>query len=488
VAAATDSPFPAASNPSPATTRRALSLHARQLLAASLGLVAFLGLTGIALDRAFLETARASLHQRLQGYAYAYVSVIDFDRDGQMIPLPEEMRPDERFTRPGSGLYAQIKGEGGLRWESPSAVGAHLPEPPAFEAGRVRFDHDPVPYVDSDGKPREAYRLLQDIVWETGEVGRWREVTRFTFSVLEDTDTLQSQLNVFRRALWGYLGLAAILLLLVQTLVLRWSLHPLRRLERELQRVQRGVSARLSSRHPPELEQITGSVNALIESEHAHLDQSRNTLSDLAHSLKTPLAVLRSRLESEANPDELRRELSLQVQRMSEIVSYQLSRAARSGHALFAAPVEVEPRAEEIVASLEKVYAGRGVLCEFDIDPAARFYGELGDLQELLGNLLENAFKWAARRVLLTVRLEPSAGHRRPGLQLQVEDDGPGIAPDQVQRLLQRGVRGDERVQGHGIGLAIVQDIVHAYRGDLTVTRSEDLGGARFDVRFPAVF
>ena len=486
MAAVTDSPFPAANDP-PAVARRALSLHARQLLAASLGLIAFLGLTGIALDRAFLETAQSNLRERLQGYAYAYVSVIDFDRAGELIPLPEELRPDERFTRPDSGLYAQIRGERDLRWESPSSVGAQLPEPPPFEAGRIHFDADPVPYTDASGRPREAYRLLQDIVWETGEVGQWREVSRFTFSVLEDTEVLETQIGVFRRALWGYLGLAAILLLLVQMLVLRWSLHPLRRLERELLRVQRGVSTRLSSRHPPELEQITGSVNALIESEKAHLDQSRNTLSDLAHSLKTPLAVLRSRLETEANPDELRRELCMQVQRMSEIVSYQLSRAARSGHALFAAPVEIEPRAEEIVASLEKVYAGRGVLCEFDLDAQARFYGELGDLQELLGNLLENAFKWARRRVLLTVRSEPSPSNRRPGVQFIVEDDGPGIPPESVQRLLQRGVRGDERVQGHGIGLAIVQDIVHAYRGELDVSKSEELGGARFAIRFPAL-
>jgi len=173
---------------------------------------------------------------------------------------------------------------------------------------------------------------------------------------------------------------------------------------------------------------------------------------------------------------------------MNELVSYQLSRAARSGHALFAAPIEIEPRAEEIVAGLEKVYAGKGVLCEFDIDPAARFPGETGDLQELIGNLLENAFKWARRRVLLTVQVEPAVGNRRPGVFLAVDDDGPGIPTDKVDRLLQRGVRGDERVQGHGIGLAIVQDIVRAYRGELKVGRSPDLGGARFSVRFPPIF
>lgn len=467
--------------------RRALSLHARQLLAASLGLVAFLGLTGYALDQAFKDTALSNLRERLNSYIYAYYSAIDFTRGGELIPIPAEMQPDERFSRPGGGLYAQIRGEKGLRWDSASALGQALPEPPAFKAGQVLFD-GPIAYVDSKDQEHTVYRLSQAIVWETGEVGRWHEVTRFTFSALEDTEQLERQVRVFRRALWGYLGLAAVLLLLVQTLVLRWSLQPLRDLERQLSRVQRGLSARLSGRRPPELEPITDSINALIESENAHLDQSRNTLSDLAHSLKTPLAVLRSRLEAETELAELRSDVASQVQRMNEIVSYQLSRAARSGHALFSAPIDVELRAEEIVASLEKVYANKRVLCEFEIDPKARFFGEMGDLQELLGNLLENAFKWCTRRVFLTVRVEPAIGNRRPGVCFEVEDDGPGIAPESVERLLQRGVRGDERVQGHGIGLAIVQDIVRAYRGELKVDRSSELGGACFVVRFPPIF
>ena len=125
------------------------------------------------------------------------------------------------------------------------------------------------------------------------------------------------------------------------------------------------------------------------------------------------------------------------------------------------------------------------MLCEFEIDPDARFYGEKGDLQELLGNLLENAFKWARSRVLLTVKAGESAPNRRPGLMLQVEDDGPGILEEKIALVLQRGVRGDERVQGHGIGLAIVLDIVHSYRGKLEVGSSEELGGARFEVTLP---
>jgi len=132
------------------------------------------------------------------------------------------------------------------------------------------------------------------------------------------------------------------------------------------------------------------------------------------------------------------------------------------------------------------VYGSKSILCEFEIDEGARFYGEEGDLLELLGNLLENAFKWADHRVLLTVKkLAPDNPKAwRTGLDIQVEDDGAGIPPEKLEKVLQRGVRGDERVQGHGIGLAIVDDIVRGYRGVLHVDRSAELGGASFHVIF----
>ena len=456
---------------------RPRSLQSRQLLAASLGLIAFLALAGYALDRAFIDTAESNLRQRLRSYALAYADS-EFARDGSFIP-PYDV-PDPRFDRPGSGLYAEVVLPNG-HWVSASAQGPLLPTGTMLPPKGERFE-GPMAITEINGQIGQAYRYGYGLVWSAG--GPSAEFP-YTVYILEDTTALSRQVIVFRGALWRYLGGAGLVLLLLQALILRWSLWPLARVVAELKRVQRGQLARMSGHHPRELEPLTDSINALVDSERENLDRQRNTLADLAHSLKTPLAVLRSRLDSGAGGDDLREDVDGQLRRMNDLVSYQLARAASGGHKLFAAPVAIEPHAEQIVRGLEKIYAGKGVICEFEIDPETRFHGEPGDLQELLGNLLENAFKWAKSRVLLTIQPGANAPNRRPGLLIEVDDDGPGIAPENVATVLQRGVRGDERVQGHGIGLAIVQDIVRDYRGTLEVHASAELGGARFQVALP---
>ena len=458
---------------------RPRSLQTRQLWAASLGLVAFLALAGYALDRAFVDVASQGQRDRLKAYVDAYAGDLDFARDGSLIP--PFTPPDGRFDRPGSGLYAEVVLKNG-GWASNSTRGPSMPASALLAGGEEQFD-GPLPITRSDGTPGEVFRYGRGFIWDVER--RPEAEFPYTIYVMEDAGTLPKQVRVFRQALWGYLGIAAVILLLLQSLVLRWSLWPLRRVVAELKRVQRGQLARMSEQHPRELEPLTDSINALVESERENLDRQRNTLADLAHSLKTPLAVLRSRLDSGASGDELREDVDSQLRRMNDLVGYQLARAASGGHKLFAAPVAIEPHAEQIVRGLEKIYAGKGVICEFEIDPETQFHGEPGDLQELLGNLLENAFKWAKSRVLLTIQPGASAPNRRPGVLIAVDDDGPGIAPENVANVLQRGVRGDERVQGHGIGLAIVQDIVRDYRGTLEVQKSAELGGARFQVTLP---
>lgn len=460
---------------------RPRSLQARQLLAASVGLVAFLALAGYALDAAFAGTARANLSERLKNYATSYAAGIDFTRDRSL--YIREQPPDPRFDVPGSGLYLQVvmPGHSG---NSMSAEGPILPDVSArmLEPREETFE-GPLPITQIDGTPGEVYRYGMGLVW--GGDGTPETEFPYTIYVLEDSRALGKQLRVFRSAVWFWLGVTGLILLLLQTLVLQWSLRPLKRVINELTRVQRGERERMSEMHPRELEPLTDSINAFIESERENLERQRNTLADLAHSLKTPIAVLRTQLDSGAGDGALREELDVQLQRMNNLVSYQLARAASSGHKLFSAPVPIEATAEDIVPGLEKIYASKGMLCEFELEPGVNFYGEPGDLQELMGNLLENAFKWARRRVLLTARSIPCAPGRRAGLVLAVDDDGPGIAEENIAKVLQRGVRGDERVQGHGIGLSIVQDLIKDYRGELQVKRSPELGGARFEVTLP---
>jgi two-component system sensor histidine kinase PhoQ len=457
---------------------RPLSLQARSLAAASCVLAAFLGLAFFALDRAFYQAAESALRERLQQYIYSYLAAADPTRGGSL--LPPEVGPDPRFDRPvPSGLYAGIVGDKIVgaknnQWRSPSAADRDLPFGDQLARGDIRFSG---PLATPVG---DLYVLAQGVDWNAGA----KNVLHLTFYVAEDVTSLRNQVDVYRRTLAIWLCATGVVLILLLIVVLRWSLAPLRKVVGDLARVERGSQDHLDRAYPVELSGLTTSLNSFIDAERDRLKRYRNTLSDLAHSLKTPLAVMRSQLETGEGGERLRWTVLEQVGRMDEIVAYQLSRAATSGHQTFAAPLPLEPYAEEIVRSLEKVYAHKGVLCEFDIDPTARFHGDQGDLLELLGNLLENAFKWARRSVLLSAHALPATLGRRTGMELVVEDDGPGIPEVDVDHLLQRGVRGDERVQGHGIGLAIVQDILRAYRGELSVTRSEALGGARFAVRF----
>lgn len=452
--------------------RRPISLQTRLLWAASLALAAFLGVTGYSLEQAFRRSALQAMRDRLESYVYTYLSGTDISKDGALI-LPE-FPPDPRFDRPQSGLYAGIVGAN-IEWRSASALGRDLPFDLQLEPGPPFWSNVPTP-TNVGG----IYRYSRAVTWEIPNGGD----VQLTFHVAENDASFNRQVSVFRQTLVTQLGSAAVLLFLVQLLMLRWSLGPLRTVAQDLARVEQGERERLPDRYPRELSPLTLSINDVIDSEREQRTRYRNTLGDLAHSLKTPLAVMRNELESATDPESAKRVLVEQVRRMDDIVAYQLGRAAASGHATFSAPIVIEAHAEAIVSGLEKVYAERRVLCEFDIDPNARFYGEKGDLLELLGNLLENAFKWARSRVLLSVHASATEPGRRPALRISVEDDGPGIPPEKVTSLLQRGVRGDERVEGHGIGMSIVQDIVKSYRGTLEVGPSTGLGGARFELRF----
>ena len=443
-----------------------LSLQTRLLLAASLVLAAFLGLTGAALDRAYRDSAEAGLRDRLQAHVYALLAAAELTPGGAL-RLPE-MLPEARFSTPASGLYAQVyDGNGRTIWSSGSALGLALTLPNKIDAGARR-------YTEAKIGGARATALGFGTAWEDSD-GR---LLPFTFSVAEDLGALDTEVAAFRRTLWGWLGGAAVLLLLAQGTILRWSLRPLRKVGSELGAIERGDRERLGEDYPAELAPLTGGINRFIAQEQSRLQRYRNALGDLAHSLKTPLALLRGQL-GDAGPG-TNDEAASQVDRMAEIIEYQLQRAATAGRRPLVAPVALAPIIDRITASLDKVHRDKGVECTPELAPGLRYRAEEGDLYELLGNLLDNAYKWCAKRVTVRARTFGQGGD----LVLTVEDDGPGLPDEVAVELPVRGRRADSTTPGHGIGLAMVADLVAAYGGSLNAGRS-DLGGAHIEVRLP---
>ncbi len=445
-----------------------LSLNARLLIAASVVLVAFLGLTGFALDRAFRDGAMAATRDRLQAQVYALLSAADVD-DSEQLRLPEAL-PEPRFSTPASGLYAQVmNGEGQTVWRSPSTIGIAIDFPAAREPGSMQFEQS----KSADGVA--LFTTVFAVTWETGQ-GRERH---FVFQVAESHQNFDNQVGGFRRSLWGWLAAATMVLLAVQGSILRWSLGPLRRVAREVNEIEAGIRTTLAGEYPKELRLLTASLNALITSSHAHLERYRNALGDLAHSLKTPLAVLRGAVESGGPTPELRQSVQDQVERMDQTVQYQLQRAAASGRTALTAPIPVEPIVRKILDSLHKVYAEKSLEPIVEITAQTTFSGDEGDLMEILGNLADNAWKWA--RCRLAIRAHNTDG----ALVMEVEDDGPGIPVEHVAAILKRGVRADPSTAGHGIGLAVVTELVETVYGGRLQIDSGALGGTRTQVTIP---
>jgi two-component system sensor histidine kinase PhoQ len=449
------------------------SLQTRGLLVASVVLIAFLSATGLVLDKAFRDSAKAAMRDRLQGFVYALLAGSELDARGTMNG-PENLH-EPRFNQTGSGLYADIRrGNRKPDWKSPSATGIEIPHTPTPQTGSAKFSSA----VLEDGTP--VYVLSFSVLWEEER----RKPVRCVFRVAETLDGFYAQVNQFRRSLWTWLGAAALVLLLVQGAILRWAFSPLRQVAADLSAIEAGQADRLVGHYPEELRGLTDNLNALLENAQSHLMRYRDALGDLAHSLKTPLAVLRGAMErhnseSDTEAGTLAEE---QIDRMTRIIEYQLKRAAASGRTHLTPPVSVSEKSRQVVSALFKVYAEKRVDCRVMVDDDIVFHGDEGDLLEILGNLLDNAFKWCRSRVELSARivLEPlgTSSH----LELRVEDDGPGIAEDVAERVTRRGERTDSSVPGHGLGLAIVDSIVRTYLGQLVIERSP-LGGAAIVVR-----
>jgi two-component system sensor histidine kinase PhoQ len=450
------------------------SLRTRLLVSVTVLLTIFIAVAMVILDFGFRDLSDREMRRRLEVQLLALISASDDQTIGELRPV---QLAETRFENPSSGLYGEIYRDKDYSWSSKSMRGTGLRFPRDLRPGEPRFQK----LRRSDGA--QVLAASRRIEWQFDETTSFS----FIYSVAEDLAPYEVQLATFRGYSIGFFLVLMALLLGVLPVILRRLLEPLRRVQREIEAIEAGRITEVGAGYPRELLGITSNLNTLLRSERERLTRYRNTLGNLAHSFKTPLAVMRNLLSTEqlrALP--IARQLDEQVGRMDDIVKYQLRRAAASGgtSGLGTAPVDVAVTADSLRGALLKVYAARGIRCEVKVAEGCVYIGDQEDLTEMAGNLMDNAFKWARSQVRVTAHRLSKADTRRDGLRLVIEDDGPGIPESERSRVLNRGARLDERVSGQGIGLSVVRELVQLNGGTIRIEDS-DLGGARIEVLLP---
>lgn len=445
------------------------SLSRRLLISVSVPLALFTGVMMFVLDSGFRDTNNRTLQELLDSQMVALVAAAEPQPNGGYAPSLQDIDP--RLARPRSGLFAQIRSMK-HQWRSPSTAGTSIDFGPLLRPGDKSFT-----YAAQFGNDRVTIES-RGLQFEDDP----NNTHSLTFSVAVSLTPYEQQLWRFRSQMLGSFSGLMLLLLLTLAALLHRALAPVRRLEREIHEVEEGRSEILGGGYPRELSGVATNLNALLVGERKRVARYRDTLGNLAHSLKTPLAVMQSTLSKESAVSA--GTFGTEIDRMSGIIAHQLKRAAASGGALLGqAPVDITQLAAELRVALLKVYAEKDLSIELAIERESQFVGDRGDFTELLGNLVDNACKWCRSHVRITAVIDQQAGARER-LSLAVEDDGPGISAENRARVLQRGVRTDESVPGHGLGLAMVRDTVDLYGGTVIIDTSP-LGGARFSLRLP---
>ncbi len=453
-------------------TARPASLSARLLVTTTILLCAAFALTTVLLDALFRQLSENAIRDILDVQVLALIGAAEPGDDGRLT-FPQPL-PDPRLASLGSGLYAEIVDPVGSRvWRSPSAIGIGLADGLQVGSGERIFTRRTL------AAGTDVLVLGVGITWElVGDVAYG-----FQVFVAEDLEAYTRQLAWYRQRLMLWFGVVVAGLLIVIAALLRWGLRPLRRMAGEIAAIESGDAAFLSEDYPRELAGVARNMNLLVKSERQRIGRFRTTMDDLAHSLKTPLAVMRTEL---SGPEPDAGTLREQALRMQGVVDYQLRRAAATGpRGLAPEPVRLGPIARDIASSLRKIHQDKDVQFELHDADGVSYAAEQGDCYELLGNLMDNAWKWCRAGVTVTLARHDDASGR-PALVLAVADDGPGIRTADAERVLSRGARADRRgdVPGQGIGLAVVAELVELYGGTIDIGRA-DAGGARVVIELP---
>ena len=479
------------------------SLKARLIVSALLLILILMPLIGFGLNDAFKQQVKSASLNELKAYFYAVLAVTEVNRAGILMP---EVLLENQFNVIQSGLYAAITTSKSpektarnnanfdakfvknpeqattkdnlnklnqtqhIAWQSNSLLGIELPKTlPTPVKGMGQFSE-----VKLNGQPHLIYSFsvsfeLPALNSKDGQ----QSDNRFpiTIHIIKDQTEFQQQVSQFTQQLWRWLMILMGLLVVIQMAWLWWTLKPLSSLETELSAIENGKANQLTRQYPTELQAVAQQLNTLLNTEQNQRKRYRNALADLAHSLKTPLAVIQSQVDLSAESFE-------QVSHINRIIGHQLKRAQSAAGSAWHLGVPVVDVSDKLVRNLPKIYNQPPIVIEQAVKRDAIFKGDQADLSEMLGNLLDNGCKAAKGKVLLSVT------HNAESLVMQVEDDGNGIDETLQTQIFERGIRADSYKMGHGIGLAIVRDLVDSYHGQLSIGQSDLLGGARFTISF----
>lgn len=435
-----------------------------------------LPIAGLIIYELYRDDVQATFDARLEKlvYAIAVDSMV-----GAATPVTPNNRYEPLFEDIHSGWYWQIQpidDENAPRLGSASLDGAEIAVP--FRHN-VKPDANGARWMNSTGPMSEALRMVEVI--DTPYYHR--EGPRYSVVVAGPIDWLESRVANFLTRLAIALALTGIGLVTVTLFQVRFGLLPLRRIEQGLSEIRSGAADKLEGELPAEIEPLQEELNALIASNQEIVERARTQVGNLAHALKTPLAVITN--EAREDKGQLGRKVVEQAGIMRDQVNHYLDRARMAAQVrVIGRATSVRDVLEPLKRTLERIYRERGITIAIECPPGIRFGGERQDLEEILGNLCDNACKWAKREVRVSVAVD-SKRTTPARIEVKVEDDGPGLSDQERARIGKRGVRLDESKPGSGLGLSIVTDLVQSYRGKLKLGQGS-MGGLQVRLDLPS--
>lgn len=457
----------------PHTSTWVLSLRARLGLISAIAIVVTLVAANSVLTKLFEQQATTQFQSLLSSHLDQLTAAVSLSSDSARTVM-KEPTGDPRWTKPYSGLYWQVTG--------PEPI-----VPGAVQRSRSLWDYtldlqrDSLPdgavHIHEAMGPNHQTLMVAERSIAIDGLG---EGVRIRVIVGSDTSELRLAIAEFNQSVFQYLGILGFVLLVLLLVQITVGLSPLKVLNRSLARLRNGETESLEGVFPAEIQPLAENFNTVLSEQRRNVERARTLAGNLAHAVKTPLAVMINAAENDAATlESLKETIKTNGLLAQDQVNWHLKRARMAaGFGAYTGPISVGPVIDGIVSVMRRAHADKQVLIEVTVPQQLVFLGEREDLLEILGNVIENACKWASQRVQISLSREHSV------LALLVQDDGPGVAPEQRAVILRRGVRGDEQVPGSGLGLAIVAELVTLYKGELELGQSQ-WGGLSVCLRLP---